>query len=328
MVRPVRLVLNVVSALITVGLLALFIGHLISISGQYERDARLESDLIEQRRGREATTCAKLPRSEQLGCVRQLAEKARESQRAEQELGAQKVTAWWTLVMGVSSLVAMIVSTVGVYLVYRTFAEQRAATAIARSEAAAASAEAAKALAIAARNADAAERQVLISETNSKKSLRPYLAMKNGKLEIDLAAGTVVAEIFFNNTGRTPAYRCDFAGSIHAMDPVKAAIALAESDRSFSGGPILISINGGSSLRFLAHGRITPNDYNRILRDELALIILGIIRYTDTFADEWRTEFCFALTGAELRAIKNQAVSEGKHPQIEWPATSYHNEIT
>lgn len=58
-------------------------------------------------------------------CARQAYQAARENQRIEQDLAAQRGMAWWTQIMGVAALMAMAISTVGVWLVWTTFRETK-----------------------------------------------------------------------------------------------------------------------------------------------------------------------------------------------------------
>jgi hypothetical protein len=65
-------------------------------------------------------------------CVGETRQAQRENERQEQDLAAQKVTAWWTRVMGVAALIGMALSAVGVWLVKTTFDETRRANTLAK----------------------------------------------------------------------------------------------------------------------------------------------------------------------------------------------------
>lgn len=67
----------------------------------------------------------------QQACIDEARQTARENEREEQGLAAQKITAWWTKVMGVAALIGMALSAVGVWLVKTTFDETRNANEIA-----------------------------------------------------------------------------------------------------------------------------------------------------------------------------------------------------
>ena len=65
-------------------------------------------------------------------CAAKAREVARESQRKEQDLAAQNITAWWTKVMGIAALFGMAISALGIWLVKTTFDETRRSNEIAR----------------------------------------------------------------------------------------------------------------------------------------------------------------------------------------------------
>lgn len=69
-------------------------------------------------------------------CITQAKQSARENERAEQDLAAQNITAWWTKVMGIAALIGMALSAVGVWLVKTTFDETRKSNQIALQAAA------------------------------------------------------------------------------------------------------------------------------------------------------------------------------------------------
>jgi hypothetical protein len=67
-------------------------------------------------------------------CVAEAYQSAREQERMEQDLAAQKVTAWWTKVMGLAALIGMALSAIGVWLVKTTFDETRKANEITKTQ--------------------------------------------------------------------------------------------------------------------------------------------------------------------------------------------------
>ena len=58
-------------------------------------------------------------------CIDETNQAARENEREEQDLAAQKITAWWTKVMGIAALIGMGLSAAGVWLIKTTFDEAR-----------------------------------------------------------------------------------------------------------------------------------------------------------------------------------------------------------
>lgn len=67
-------------------------------------------------------------------CVEDARQAQRENEREEQDLAAQKVTAWWTKVMGMAALIGMALSAVGVWLVKTTFDETRKANFLSKAQ--------------------------------------------------------------------------------------------------------------------------------------------------------------------------------------------------
>lgn len=66
-------------------------------------------------------------------CITEARQTQRENEREEQDLAAQKVTAWWTKIMGVAALIGMGLSAIGVWLVKTTFDETRKANDISQN---------------------------------------------------------------------------------------------------------------------------------------------------------------------------------------------------
>ena len=69
---------------------------------------------------------------DKIDCATKARDEHRAYQRDEQDLVAQKTSALWTMIMGWAATFGMVLSAVGVYLVWTTFAETRRANEIAR----------------------------------------------------------------------------------------------------------------------------------------------------------------------------------------------------
>lgn len=80
-------------------------------SVKYERDAEA---YVEKR-------CLTPTGLREPDCSSKADEAKREGQRKEQDLAAQNITAWWTKIMGIAALIGMVLSVVGVFLVYTTY---------------------------------------------------------------------------------------------------------------------------------------------------------------------------------------------------------------
>lgn len=110
-----------------------FVVDLASVSRSYERIAANASNHYRDDANKQiADTCLRPPGINEPNCAREIQNSARENQREEQDLAAQKMTAWWTQIMGVAALIGMALSAVGVFLVWTTFRETRRTAEIAR----------------------------------------------------------------------------------------------------------------------------------------------------------------------------------------------------
>ncbi len=107
--------------------------------------------------------CVPLPPLHERNCVIDTRREQRDYQRHEQELYAQKTSAFWTFLIGSAAVVGMLLSAVGVFLVFFTFGETRRANILnmhenvrATRRALASASQTAAAVAAANRSADAA----------------------------------------------------------------------------------------------------------------------------------------------------------------------------
>jgi hypothetical protein len=119
-----------------VGLVSVYllVGDLSSVSRQVQSEASDRADKYREDADRYIERrCIRLAFPAREDCTRQADQSARENQRVEFDLAAQRITAWWTQVMGVAALIGMALSAVGVWLVWVTFRETRLAAEHARA---------------------------------------------------------------------------------------------------------------------------------------------------------------------------------------------------
>lgn len=80
--------------------------------------------------------CNVIPSGETADCIRKAVSeyrfKARDNQREYSDLVAQQTSSLWTAIMGMAALIGMILSAIGVALVWRTFRETKASNQIAQ----------------------------------------------------------------------------------------------------------------------------------------------------------------------------------------------------
>lgn len=120
----------------------------------------------------------------QIDCIAETNQAARENEREEQDLAAQKITAWWTKVMGIAALIGMALSAVGVWLIKTTFDETRRGNEIAAAAAG--------------------------SEYGAS------FDIIGGHVRIE--AGMIFVRFRVKNTGKSPAHRVAIAGKYTAFE--------------------------------------------------------------------------------------------------------------
>jgi hypothetical protein len=155
--------------------------------------------------------CVPLPALAERNCTIDTRREQREYARHEQDLYAQKTSAFWTFLMGSAALVGMILSSVGVFLVFFTFGETRRANVLnmrenARStrRAVASAKETADALEAANKSAEAAAGQVKVAQDTAYRQLRAYISVEGVKISKVWDTG-VSGHIHVHNAGQTPA---------------------------------------------------------------------------------------------------------------------------
>lgn len=96
-----------------------------SVGQWYQENADQRSQEYARHAEDEIADCARLALAEQVECRSKAEESKRVSQHDEQDLAAQKITAWWTSVMGGAAVAGMLISVIGVFLVWGTFNETK-----------------------------------------------------------------------------------------------------------------------------------------------------------------------------------------------------------
>ena len=100
----------------------------------YINNAAHESqNYAEQSQDRIRDTCGPVASVGHQDCVAKEQATAREYERNEYDLAAQMTMAWWTKVMGAAAVLGVLLSAVGVYLIWQTWGETRKAAGISES---------------------------------------------------------------------------------------------------------------------------------------------------------------------------------------------------
>lgn len=127
--------------------------------------------------------CLSLARLDKIDCATKARDEHRVYQRDEQDLVAQKTSALWTMIMGWAATFGMVLSAVGVYLVWTTFAETR--------------------------------RSNEIASDTAKRQLRAYVAVESATITITGHSIKVVANV--RNFGETPAHSVSLSLDLHMI---------------------------------------------------------------------------------------------------------------
>jgi hypothetical protein len=121
-----RLIIAAVGSaiLLVVGLGAILFG--LSKQAEYERTSYERSaEYAAYTYGPAYNACIRLPPPDQKDCIAKAKQEWSENTRGERDLVAQQVMSVWTFLMGCAAIVGMILSAVGVALVYSTFQETK-----------------------------------------------------------------------------------------------------------------------------------------------------------------------------------------------------------
>lgn len=228
MSRGYRLLIVALAGLITIGG---SVGYGLLQQTRYEQEAEhRRADYARNTADQIRQSCAPITPPQQAKCLanggKEYALKTRDNQREYDDLVAQKTSALWTGIMGIAALLGMLLSAVGVLLVWTTFQETKRTNLIAMREnarstrrAIAGADETARALLIAERNADAAARQVEVAQDTARRELRAYVSI-HAEGEGTIQAGEKIKIPWrLTNTGATPAKDLRFASAVFVRPP-------------------------------------------------------------------------------------------------------------
>lgn len=127
----VGLILLAFAAALALG--AAFIGLGLSKDAEYQREADANArEYAAYADQKERNRCIGFSSQKEADCVAEYSEEKRTNQRYEQDLVAQRQSANWAYIMGAAAVIGMILSVVGVVLVWTTFDETRKANDITR----------------------------------------------------------------------------------------------------------------------------------------------------------------------------------------------------
>ena len=212
-------------------------------------------------------TCLSVAKPEQPQCMENAkAEgelKRRDNRREYDDLVAQQKSALWTGIMGFAAITGMILSVVGVYLVYATFDETRKANEISKSVAEAA-----------AKDAKSSRDALVLAERAVMKVVRAAVKMGERKNSLDVS-------LIIENTGRSNAhrFRIDYNIGSEAVFPERLPFnanygAFCQPDTT-------------STLQTI-HVRV-PSDFPRYM--------MGMLTYATVHDANFKSFFCLWIGG-------------------------------
>lgn len=183
----------------------------------------------------------------------------REEWRAERDLEAQRLMAWWSRIGGLATCI-------GILLLATTLWETTRTT-IAAAEA-----------------AQATKDSVEVARSTAERQLRAYVFPISASM-LDFAIGSIPrADITIKNTGQTPAYDCTVIACIYRIGlPIVGAFPAPEVPTRMSGG----SLGPGMERhpKPALNKPLCEADHTEIMDGRDSIFVFGRINYTDAFGE-------------------------------------------
>jgi hypothetical protein len=269
-------------------LIALLIWSLSQQSRRYERDAANRSYQYARIAEQQITRrCVLAAQPESAECIEQAKQAAREYQRKEQDLAAQKTAAWWTTIAGAAAVFAAALSVLGVFLIWRTLHHTRLAARATQRMAfdTPVAIQAAVEANVAMREANETARDT------ARRQLRAYVSAH----EVHILQPLVVGKIFklqidLYNSGETPAHeviqKYAMIGVVAGNDPSFEFPAM-QNEPSIS----TIGSNGKSQIYPQGASAVTQDVFDNVMAERIIIYIFGLIEYRDVFSEAHKTAF-------------------------------------
>lgn len=280
--------------LVLAGLLAVSVGFGAILYGFSEQ---IENDWHSYQRKAEYTkdtyspaynSCLSLPANGQADCISKAAKEYRENERDQDDLAAQQTTAVWTFLMGCAAIVGVMLSILGVFLVYTTFSETRKANEIAREA--------------------------------SIRQLRPYLHITNASFNLQMSRQQVIDSIhnpqiipdvalftvFFKNHGQSTALavemwiKCSIEDKRNGMKDFSP-------DSETVWGNMPPNMEHSQKVSFKDTGRF----YESIVAGVHMVLLDGRIEYKDFVGNIYRTDFRYYSTKTHFTGNTYQIAFHG-----------------
>ncbi len=209
--------------------------------------------------------CMTLPDADKTDCIEKAIESRRKEQRNERDLNAQETMARWTWVMGGIAGIGLIVSLIGIGLIYVTFKETR-------------------------RAADTGREANEIARSSSERQLRAYVGVERIFVKTKAVGQVTVGEVVVKNFGQTPAYNYHLASHLVIWETGGDEHLL-----NVPSQPNMRTSDLQPSASSLAYPR-APNILTQEILDRLnagtsVIYLVGRIDYEDTFGNPRVTRF-------------------------------------
>lgn len=208
-------------------------------------------------------------------CVAETRQTEAENRRDEEDLGAQKISAWWAQVMGIAALIGMGLSALGVWLIKTTFNETQRANEIA---------------------SDTMQRQ-----------LRAYIKIEPTTGGPDDAPGFYVS-LAVINSGQTPALNCE---SYCRPRFEKIDWVLEDSQGPVPSGSTDTVFHSGTPSRLRVPTPIGPDELAKINANTHAVFVIAGMLYDDVFGHQHRTQIALRIDDTHLGKGRSAACRFG-----------------
>lgn len=200
-------------------------------------------------------------------------QKRADNRREYDDLVAQQTSALWTSIMGIAAITGMVLSVVGIFLVYTTFRETKVANVIARQSAASAAADARR-----SRNAlIAADRAIIVVE--------------HSKQDIPDGNWTPIG-IALANEGKSNAYGFQIFYTLASEPVFKAKVRFTHNDDR-------ICADGGTIVSRLKIRNVK----------NYPTYIIGFVTYSTMGDANFKSYFCFRIAGEARRDAYGHTVN-------------------
>lgn len=244
--------------------------------------------------------CAVLPTIKKvIDCFDDAVQEARETERNEEDVGAQKemAKAAWamffsTLAIGLLSLALTVV---GIGYVRGNLKEMQLARDISEKTLSAANRSAASASEANWATQAAAEQ----NHANAERQLRAYICVETAEIDFDKAPQPTIS-LSFKNFGQTPAHGVE-SWTHTWLEAYPLQVQLPEPDSDLVKGRMYLGPNASFGDSFKHPGPITGSNRDEILAGTAAFYVYGAITYVDVFFALRETRFRLFFMGGECR---------------------------